>query len=240
VATGGSISDFWDQRAAEDPFYFVDNRMRYGDADADSFWEGGREGLDKTLDLLQTRIESGDRVVEIGCGLGRITRVLADRAASVQAIDVSSQMIEQARGLNPHLTNTTWIVGDGSSLAPIPDASADVCYSLVVFQHIPDPEITLGYVREMGRVLRRGGWAGFQVSNDPAVHHRRGRSERLRNRLLGMIGRAPQGQSHPAWLGSAVDLDRLQDVADGAGMDVERVWGAGTQWCLVLLRKRAV
>jgi SAM-dependent methyltransferase len=232
------MTDFWDQRATEDPFYFVDNRMRYRDADADRFWEGGREGVDRTLELLQTQVEPDDRVVEIGCGLGRITRVLADRAASVQAVDVSSQMIEQARNLNPHLKNTTWIVGDGVSLAPIPDASADVCYSLVVFQHIPDPEITLGYVREMGRVLRRGGWAGFQVSNDPAVHRRRSRRERLRNNLLGLIGRAPQGQSHPAWLGSAVDLDHLQAVAEDAGMKLERVWGAGTQWCLVLLRKR--
>jgi SAM-dependent methyltransferase len=232
------MTDFWDQRAAEDPFYFVDNRMRYRDADADSFWEGGRDGLDKTLELLQTRIESDDRVVEIGCGLGRITRVLADRAAGVQAIDVSSQMIDRARDLNPHLENVTWIVGNGTSLAPIPDASADVCYSLVVFQHIPDPEITLGYVREIGRVLRRGGWAGFQVSNDPAVHRPRSRRERLRNSLLGLIGRAPQGQSHPAWLGSAVDLDRLQAIAEAAGMELERVWGAGTQWCLVLLRKR--
>ena len=48
--------------------------------------------------------------------------------------------------------------------------SVDGCFSHVVFQHIPDPPITLNYVREMGRVLRPGGWALFQVSNDPTIH----------------------------------------------------------------------
>jgi hypothetical protein len=60
----------------------------------------------------------------------------------------------------------------------------------------------------------------------------------LGTRIKAALGRGPQGQSHPAWLGSAVDLDELTRVADAADMDVEKVDGAGTQFCLVLLRKR--
>jgi hypothetical protein len=109
----------------------------------------------------------------------------------------------------------------------------------VVFQHIPDPAITLGYVREMGRVLRPGGWSAFQVSNDPRVHEGSSRPTGLRARLATLVGRAPRGQSDPAWLGSAIDLDELAAAADSAGMDVERVDGAGQQFCLVVLRRRA-
>ena len=174
-------------------------------------------------------------MVEIGCGVGRLTRALAEDAAHVVAIDVSEQMIELARQHNPELENVEWMLGDGLSLAPLADASADVCFSHVVFQHIPDPEITLGYVREMGRVLRPGGWAAFQVSNDPAIHRPRRRG--WGTRLAELAGRSPRGRDRPEWLGSAVDMARLTEVAGQAGMRLERTDGEGTQFCLVLLRR---
>jgi SAM-dependent methyltransferase len=240
------MAAYWDERANEDAFFFVDDEMPYRDPDLDGFWARGREALDQILDGLGVAIRPTDDVLEIGCGLGRITRVLAERGATVRALDVSAQMLERARRLNPQLRNVEWMLGDGHSLAKINDASVDVCHSHVVFQHIPDPEVTLGYVREMGRVLRPGGWAGFHVSNDPTVHQPRGkgplqgRRAWLRSRALSLVGRAPRGQSNPAWVGSAVELGRLKAVAADAGMATERVVGTGTQWCLVLLRKRPV
>ena len=48
---------------------------------------------------------------------------------------------------NPGLANVEWIEGDGTSLAPIEDASADACVSHVVFQHIPDPRSRSGTSR---------------------------------------------------------------------------------------------
>jgi ubiquinone/menaquinone biosynthesis C-methylase UbiE len=157
-------------------------------------------------------------------------------AGSVYAIDVSKEMLERARGYNEQLTDVTWVHGDGTSLAGIPDGVADGLVSHVVFQHIPDPQITLGYVRDMGRVLKPGGWAAFQVSTDPNVHKpRKGVTKR---RLARLVGREPKGAEDPAWLGSAVDVDELREVADAAGMDTENVWGAGTQFCIVRLRRR--
>jgi SAM-dependent methyltransferase len=145
-------------------------------------------------------------------------------------------MLTRARRHNPHLANVTWVHGDGFSLAGVEDGSVDACVSHVVFQHIPDPAIVLGYVREMGRVLRGGGWAAFQVSNDPGIHLPAtygGHLGRVRGFLLGLLGRAPRGQADPAWLGSAVDLDELTAAAEGAGLTIDRVEGAGTQFCLI-------
>jgi len=230
---------FWDARAKEDAFYFVDNQLRYRDPDIERFWAGGQEAFDRMLDLLDVRIAPDEVIVEIGCGVGRITRCLAERGGHVRAMDVSEAMLEQARSLNPELENVEWILGDGRSLSPIETASADVCHSFVVFQHIPDPEITLAYVREMGRVLRAGGIAFFQVSNEPEIHRKRSVWWRLRFTVLAQLGRAPQGQSHPAWRGSSIDLDELRAVAQKAGLEIEQVVGAGTQYCFVLMRKGA-
>jgi SAM-dependent methyltransferase len=142
-------------------------------------------------------------------------------------------MLALAREHNAGLGNVTWLEGDGATLAGVEDASADGCLSIVVFQHLPDPELTYGYVREMGRVLRPGGWAAFQVSNDPAVHRRRPLGERLRAALRWALGRGPGGQAERAWLGSAVDLERLRAVAGESGLAVEEVHAVGTQMCLV-------
>ncbi len=222
---------FWDERAREDAFFFVDDRLSYRHPDLDSFWRGGEEALDGLLEACGVALSGREAVVEIGCGAGRMTRAIAARARSVRGIDVSSAMLDVARRMNPQLDNVEWVHGDGTTLAPLETATADACVSHVVFQHIPDPEVTLGYVREMGRVLRPGGWAAFQVSNDPRIHRpRAGRPARPWRRR-------PRGQTHPAWLGAAVEIAALEAAAGDGDMAIERLTGAGTQFCLVLARR---
>lgn len=226
---------FWNARAREDAFYFVDTRQAYRSPDRDRFWASA-DLVDHVLDGLEVRLRSTDTVLEIGCGLGRITRGLAARAGEVIALDVSDEMLARARELNPQLRRVRWILGDGVSLAPIRDESVDACVSIVVLQHVPDPAITLGYVREVGRVLRADGWAALQVSNDPSIHRPRG-GRVLRCKAL--VGLAPRGQRHAAWLGSHVELPALRTAAQEASMELEKVWGEGSQYCQVLLRKQS-
>jgi SAM-dependent methyltransferase len=233
----GEMARFWDRRAAEDAFFYVDNRLNFGDPDQDRFWSKGEEDLDTVLALAGASLLGDDQVVEIGCGLGRLTRVLAARANTVRAIDVSAEMLRRAKELNPALDNVTWMHGDGTSLAAVEDRSADVCVSHVVFQHIPDPEITLGYVREMGRVLRPNGWAAFQVSNDERVHSRTAR-QKWADRFGSWLSHRPRGVANKHWLGSAVSIEALKATAESAGLDVEHIHGAGSQYCVVRLRRR--
>lgn len=231
----GDMGRFWDARAREDAFYFVDSTGPYGGSGGDRFWSEGRRHLDAMLAAVGAQLSAGDVVLDLGCGVGRLTRVLAGRAAHVHAIDVSAAMLERARELNAHLTNVSWHHGDGTTLHPVQDGSVDAVVSHVVFQHIPDPQITLGYVREMGRVLRPGGWAAFQVSNDPALHHA---NVGLVQRVRAAVGRAPKGQDEPEWLGSAVDLDDVRAAGMEGGLDVAQVAGEGTQFCFVRAVRR--
>lgn len=230
MADTNHMREFWDARAREDAWYFVDNEQAYRHPDPDRFWAAGEALLDGLLEQTGSALRPGDVAIDIGCGLGRITRALAGRVAHVHAIDVSSEMLARARELNAGLDNVTWHQGDGTSLHPV--AAADAVVSHVVFQHLPDPALTYGYVREMGRVLRPGGFAAFQVSNDPAIH---AGAHRPPSRLKVALGRAPGGQRDPAWQGSAVDLDVLRATAEEAGLRVDRTAHEGTQFCLVRL-----
>jgi SAM-dependent methyltransferase len=228
---------FWDRRAEEDAFFAVDSRLEFGSPDLERFWAGGREDLDLLLSTVGAELRPGDEVVEIGCGVGRLTRVLAERVASVRALDVSERMLELAREHNPGLANVEWMLGDGTSLAGVDSSSADAVVSHVVFQHIPDPAVTLGYVREIGRVLRPGGWAAFQVSNDPSVHRPRGAAARARVAAARLLRRGGPWHENAHWRGSHVELSELRSAAAGGSMRIERVDGEGTQYCIVLARR---
>jgi SAM-dependent methyltransferase len=226
---------FWNARAREDAFYFVDSRRPYRSAERERFWAEAERLVDHFLSGLGVEVAETDTVLEIGCGVGRFTRVLAERAREVVALDVSDQMLARARELCAQAERVRWVLGDGLTLAPVGDASVDACVSIVVFQHFPDPQIAFGYVRELGRVLRLRGWAALQVSNDPAIHlPRRG----LRSTVRAFARRGPRGVRHPAWRGSHIDLQELREVAAQAGLELEKVWGEGSQYCQVLLRKR--
>jgi SAM-dependent methyltransferase len=224
-AMGGDMAAFWDAAARADAYHYVDDRQPEGSPDTERFWAGGEEVLEQMAGAVGApAIQPGDTVLDIGCGLGRLSRQLAARAARVLALDVSAEMLARAGELNGHLDNVQWIHGDGRTLSGVGDRSVDAAVSFVVFQHVPDPAITLGYVAELGRVLRGGGWALVHVSNEPSVH----RGSRLRLR------RKPKDAA--AWMGSAVNLDDVRATARGAGLDVERTAGEGTQFCFVLLR----
>jgi SAM-dependent methyltransferase len=229
---------FWDERAEEDAFFFVDNRLQYRHPDLDLFWAEGERDLELLLGAVGARVNSSDEVLEIGCGVGRLTRALSARAASVVALDVSERMLELAQRHNGELENVRWVLGDGATLAAVGSASVDACVSHVVFQHIPDPSITLGYVREIGRVLRPGGWAAFQISNDPRVHTGGSPLDRLGKVVRGLAGRGPRGQNDPRWRGSMVEIEALRRAAGEGSMLVERVVGEGTQLCCVLTRRQ--
>lgn len=228
---------FWDGRARENPWWFINSTLDWHEPEMDRFWASGERDVDEILGTLGVSLAPSDHVVEIGCGAGRMSRAIARRVARVTAVDVAPRMLALAREHNADVENVEWLLGDGATLAGVPDASADACMSYVVLQHIPDPAVTLGYVREMGRVLKPGGWAAFQVSNDPGVHVPRRQGPR--RRWASLRGRMPKGQADPAWLGSWIDIAELRETAGAAAMDLERVEGEGTQFCLVLARRRA-
>ena len=228
---------YWDERARENALFFVDNEVDYDDPDTSAFWRRGDEVVQLMLDLVGLTIRPDERVLDIGCGVGRLTRALAARAGRVYGLDVSREMLELARRHNADLTNAEWLHGDGEGLGVLGDASVDGCFSHVVFQHIPDTAITLNYVREMGRVLTPGGWALFQVSTDPSVHRPR---ESLRTRARALLRGGSSPRADRAWWGSAVDPARLRDAAAAGGLEVDQLLGEGTQFTTVLARRAAI
>lgn len=106
------------------------------------------------------------RVADIGCGTGATTALLEGFGVQPFGIDLSPNMIQQARILNPTLGFTT---GSMTDLDMTDSSVGGICawYSII---HIPDDHLPKVFA-EFGRVLAPGGLVllAFQVGNKPRI-----------------------------------------------------------------------
>ncbi|MCB9851173.1 MAG: methyltransferase domain-containing protein [Phycisphaerales bacterium] len=104
--------------------------------------------------------------VEIGCGIGRLMRMIAPRCKRMIGFDLSERMASWSREYLADVPNAEVRVNDGKSLAGIADASVDFVYSHLAFQHITLFEVVDAYLAEIRRVLKPGGYCRIQNWRD--------------------------------------------------------------------------
>jgi SAM-dependent methyltransferase len=137
----------------------LDNEEYY-DAFAASYEARRHHGYHLWLDQLEAGIVEpaarGREVLEVGCGTGLILSRIARVARRAAGVDLSTNMLEQARarGLDVQRADATAL--------PFPDASFDVAYSFKVLAHIQELGAALA---EMTRVTRPGGRLFFEFYN---------------------------------------------------------------------------
>ncbi|OBB81485.1 hypothetical protein A5760_16520 [Mycobacterium colombiense] len=173
----------------DQPDFLTSTRDSY-DRTAFAYSERFHHHLDsKPVDLAVVNAFAGlilkgqdRRVIDIGCGTGATTALLNTSGVEVSGVDLSPNMVAQARRLNPGLE---FDVGSMTNL-DIPDCSVGgVCawYSII---HIPDTHLT-GVFAEFNRVLTPGGLVllAFQIGDEPRIlSHAFGHDVHLTRRFL--------------------------------------------------------
>lgn len=237
------MKTFWNSKARENARYYVSSYRPYNDQNWDEFWKSGEILTERFLRESEIPFSGAEKMLEIGCGIGRMTRYFARRFCEVHGIDVSSEMISQAKENLSEFKNVSLHAGSGQDLSSFADASFDFVFSYITFQHIPSPSITLEYIREAGRVLRKGGYVYFQVNNIPVgIRYRlrlRSRLESLIRRLRGEdrttspIQSGPTELDHPAWQGSRVSMWQIRNACDSGSLKILGTSGERTQYLWV-------
>jgi SAM-dependent methyltransferase len=150
---------FWDAKAAT-----LEGAMAAVDGSADEGVLRATGGYSARQVAAALELTKDDRVLELGCGVGRIGRELAGRVGHWHGVDISSNMVEVARTRLAPYANTSASVLTRTRLDGIDDASFDKAYSVAVFIHMDKEDFFL-YLTELRRVLKPGGRLFFDVWN---------------------------------------------------------------------------
>ncbi|MCS7042460.1 MAG: class I SAM-dependent methyltransferase [Bryobacteraceae bacterium] len=209
----------WDERARENARFYVNTEKT--DWTDEEFFESGRrtvreEILTDMINICQGRDPKQMKVIEIGCGAGRVTRALAEIFGEVHGVDVSGEMVALAREALRDMPNAHVYQNNGMDLDVIPPGEYDFAFSSIVFQHIPSREIIENYVREVHRLLRPGALFKFQVQGNPQV----------------------ESDPDDTWLGVPFTVEQAEAMAARCGFELRYHHGAGQQYFWLWYFKR--
>ena len=209
----------WDARARENARYYV-NTATENWTDSEFFASGEEtvagEILTDMTNVCQGKDPKEMRVLEIGCGAGRVTRALARLFGEVHAVDVSGEMVLRAREALKDFPRAFVYQNNGKDLAVVPEKPFDFAFSSIVFQPIPSREIVESYVGEVSRLLLPGALFKFQVQGDATL----------------------ETQPDDTWLGAPFSERQAVDMAYRCGFDPRYRHGAGGQYFWLWFFKR--
>jgi SAM-dependent methyltransferase len=155
----------WDAFGDADPLFGVlsDPTKFGGQWRVDDFFASGDAHVKKWLGILRelgATFQPGT-CLDFGCGVGRLTRPLAESFLETVGIDVAKSMIAVARRHNRN-PRCRFVVNRDPDLRSVDSSTFDFIHSCLVLQHIP-PDVTIKYIEEFFRVAKPGGLVVFQL-----------------------------------------------------------------------------
>ena len=184
----------------------------------------GREEVEAVFAVLEARgitIGTG-RALDFGCGVGRLTRGLADRFDACDGVDLSASLIESARELSGDGDRVRFHHTTCADLRLFSDASFDFILALTGLRHT-DHDLTRAYLREFLRLLRPGGVAFVNLPERLVPPHELSR-QGWQATLTAIESISALGPGEVSWLTVSVHNDSPVPWSGSAELRI------GTRW----------
>lgn len=127
-----------------------ENRERYNEV-ADEFEQTRRKYSPETEELKKY-VKDGEKVLDLGCGTGRLYEIFENKGIDYSGIDFSENLVNIAR----KKYGDRFVSGDILSL-PFSGRYFDSVWAIAVLHHIPSSELRKRALNEIKRVLKQNG-----------------------------------------------------------------------------------
>jgi len=170
ISTEKRMERDWDERAKSDIKFAIRSVDKQSEKE---FWGSGESDCNDIIlgkntkrfdQILNNKNPKEMKILEIGCGIGRLLIPMSNIFGTVYGVDVSNKMIEECSMYVKDISNCNIQKNNGSDLLIFQDNFFDFCFSFIVFQHIPDKSIILNYFQEVSRILKPNSIFRIQLS----------------------------------------------------------------------------
>lgn len=132
-------------------------------------FDRSRHYTGKEFTFFNAYLEPQSVIVDLGCGNGRLVQYLDEYfnkkgEYKYLGIDNNTSLLNKANGRFGRPGQVIFLSGDQLSI-PLEDRSADLCFNIRAFHHIPGRNNRLAVLAETERILKPGGYAIFTVWN---------------------------------------------------------------------------
>ncbi len=222
------MKEFWDGEIKKNPYEFLASEKK--NWNPEDYFAQGRSEAAKALKTEFYQPESEHRMLEIGCGAGRLIYFFADMFKEVHGTDISEYLLGMAKERCKEKNNVFLKLGNGIDLSCYRSEYFDFCLSNEVFYLIPEEEIILNYIREAGRVLNKNGIFRFQISTAKKTLLKKFKD--LFADILYSIGiREIFGKkTSRAWNMQEVNVEKIKETINNSNMRILEVSGVGTYY----------
>jgi len=145
-------------------------RLRVGSTNVKNHESIGAVVCSNLLDILahhQVTLTPQMRVLDFGCGSGRVVRHMAPQCpAPIDASDIDAEAIAWAKANMPNLA--AWHVNTEWPPLPFEDRRFDLVYATSVFTHFPE-DMQFAWLEELRRVTKRDAWLLLSVHGPSLV-----------------------------------------------------------------------
>jgi SAM-dependent methyltransferase len=163
----------WDRFGLSDPLWAIktDPTKRWGKWSLEEFFELGQMEIAEVMaHIASLPIElKRERVLDFGCGVGRLTQALCSYFGECHGVDIAPSMIELANQYNRFGRQCTYHLNERADLSLFGDSQFDFIYSNIVLQHMRS-DYSKGYLQEFLRILKAGGLLAFQLPSESKTY----------------------------------------------------------------------